>query len=76
MPGARKAGPNGLILDGSEAPATVRALAQAADDTGGTLWVACHLFRRDPITLALMSADHVDHRELNALLAQVRETLR
>jgi 5,10-methylenetetrahydromethanopterin reductase len=49
------AGPNGLILDGSETPDTVRALAQAADDIGGNLWIACHLFRRDPVTLAAMA---------------------
>jgi len=54
-PEGRRAQPGGLILDGSEAPGTVRALAQAADEAGGTLWIACHLFRRDPITLAAMA---------------------
>ena len=31
---------------------------------------------RDPMTLALMAADRVDHGQLNALLAQVRSHLR
>jgi hypothetical protein len=31
---------------------------------------------RDPMTLALMAADRVDHKELNALFAQVRSHLR
>jgi hypothetical protein len=31
---------------------------------------------RDPMTVALMAADHVDHGELDALLAQVRQSLR
>jgi hypothetical protein len=31
---------------------------------------------RDPMTLALMAADRVDHKELNALFAQVRCQLR
>jgi hypothetical protein len=30
----------------------------------------------DPMTLALMAADRVDHKELNALFAQVRSHLR
>jgi 5,10-methylenetetrahydromethanopterin reductase len=55
MPGGRVTRPSGLILDGSETPDIVRALAQAVDDSGGTLWIACHLFRRDPVTLAAMA---------------------
>jgi hypothetical protein len=31
---------------------------------------------RDPMTLALMEADRVDHRELHALLTQVQGKLR
>ena len=31
---------------------------------------------RDPMTLALMAADRVDHRELRALLTQVGQGLR
>jgi hypothetical protein len=31
---------------------------------------------RDPMTLALMAADRVDHNELHALFAQVRGHLR
>jgi len=31
---------------------------------------------RDPMTLALMAADRVDHNELSALFAQVRGSLR
>jgi 5,10-methylenetetrahydromethanopterin reductase len=43
----------GVSLDGSEVPQTVRALAQAADAGGAdTLWIACHLFRRDPVAMA------------------------
>ena len=40
-------------LDGSEPPGEVRRLAQVADAGGAdTLWIACHLFRRDPVALA------------------------
>jgi 5,10-methylenetetrahydromethanopterin reductase len=46
----------GLSLLGSEPPELLRDLAQAADDSGvGTMWIACHLFRRDPVTMAAMA---------------------
>ena len=43
----------GLSLLGSEPPELLRDLALAADDSGvGTMWIACHLFRRDPVAMA------------------------
>ena len=47
------AGATGLVLLGSETPEMVRALASTADNCGAeTIWIACHLFQRDPVTLA------------------------
>jgi 5,10-methylenetetrahydromethanopterin reductase len=47
------AGALSVSLDGSELPDEVHRLAQAADARGAeTLWIACHLFRRDPVALA------------------------
>lgn len=46
----------GLVFLGSEPPETVRALARSADRCGvATVWIACHLFQRDPVTLAAMT---------------------
>lgn len=46
----------GVSLDGREPLAAVPALAQAAEAAGaGTLWVASHLFLRDPITMAAVA---------------------
>jgi 5,10-methylenetetrahydromethanopterin reductase len=43
----------GISLEGREAMAAIPALARAAEANGaGTLWVASHLFLRDPITMA------------------------
>ena len=45
----------GLSFEGGEAPPSALALAGAAQAGGaGHLWIACHLFRRDPITQAAM----------------------
>jgi 5,10-methylenetetrahydromethanopterin reductase len=46
----------GLSLEGDLPPEAARALVQAADEAGaGTVWVACHLFQRDPIVNAAMA---------------------
>jgi len=46
----------GVSLDGLEAPEAVRATAEIADAGGAsTLWIACHLFRREPIATAAMA---------------------
>ncbi len=46
----------GVSLDGVEPPEVVRATAELADVGGAaTLWVACHLFRREPIAVAAMA---------------------
>ena len=46
----------GVSLDGGEPPETVRATAELAEAGGAaTLWVACHLFRREPIAMAAMA---------------------
>jgi 5,10-methylenetetrahydromethanopterin reductase len=43
----------GVSLEGREPLATVPAIARAAEAGGaGTLWVASHLFLRDPVTMA------------------------
>src|SRR5262245_28442916 len=43
----------GVAMDGRAPIADIPAQAQAAEDGGaGTLWIACHLFLRDPITTA------------------------
>jgi 5,10-methylenetetrahydromethanopterin reductase len=56
MPREGKPGTLGLALLGTETPEMLRDLAQAADEAGvATLWIACHLFRRDPVTLAAMA---------------------
>jgi 5,10-methylenetetrahydromethanopterin reductase len=53
MSGKRMTGAIGLSLLGSEPPELLRDLAQAADQSGvGTMWIACHLFRRDPVAMA------------------------
>lgn len=43
----------GLSTEGREAPAQLFAMAEAADALGvDTLWLACHLFQRDPVAQA------------------------
>ena len=47
----------GVSLEGLEPPDALRNLAAAAEEGGAqTLWLACHLFRREPIALAAMAA--------------------
>ncbi|HTW51476.1 MAG TPA: LLM class flavin-dependent oxidoreductase [Stellaceae bacterium] len=49
-------GATGLALLGTETPEALRGLVQAAEDTGAsTLWIASHLFRREPIALAAVA---------------------
>jgi 5,10-methylenetetrahydromethanopterin reductase len=46
----------GVAIDGRTPIAQVAAQARAAEDGGaGTLWIACHLFLRDPITTAAIA---------------------
>lgn len=43
----------GLSFDGGDPPAALRAIAEAADAAGATnLWLAAHLFHREPIACA------------------------
>lgn len=45
----------GVSLEGKEAPDTVRAIVDTADRAGAaTLWIASHLFQREPIATAAM----------------------
>ena len=47
----------GVSLEGLEPPDALRNLAAAAEEGGAaTLWLACHLFRREPVALAAMAA--------------------
>ena len=46
----------GISMDGRTPLADVPALARAAEDGGAsTLWIACHLFLRDPVTTAALA---------------------
>lgn len=46
----------GLSLDGSETPAAMRAMVEVADAGGAsTLWLASHLFQREPIARAALA---------------------
>jgi 5,10-methylenetetrahydromethanopterin reductase len=46
----------GVAIDGRSPIADIPALAHAAEEGGaGTLWVACHLYLRDPITTASLA---------------------
>jgi 5,10-methylenetetrahydromethanopterin reductase len=46
----------GVSVDGNQPPEMLREIAQAADEAGaGTLWVASHLFQREPIVNAAMA---------------------
>ena len=43
----------GVSVDGSDPPSALRALSVAAEAGGATnLWLACHLFSREPIASA------------------------
>src|SRR5271157_701027 len=46
----------GVAIDGRAAIAEIPEQARAAEDGGAaTLWVACHLYLRDPITTAALA---------------------
>ena len=46
----------GLSMDGRVPLASIAAQAQAAEAGGATtLWIACHLFLRDPVTTAALA---------------------
>ena len=46
----------GISMDGRAPIAEIAAQAQAAEAGGaGTLWIACHLFLRDPVTTAALA---------------------
>jgi 5,10-methylenetetrahydromethanopterin reductase len=46
----------GIAMDGRAPIADIAAQARAAEQGGaGTLWIACHLFLRDPITMAALA---------------------
>jgi 5,10-methylenetetrahydromethanopterin reductase len=49
----------GLSFDGSETPDTMRAAIKAADEGGvSTVWLASHLFQREPIATAALALAH------------------
>jgi 5,10-methylenetetrahydromethanopterin reductase len=49
----------GLSFDGSETPDTMRAAARTADEGGAsTVWLASHLFQREPIATAALALAH------------------
>jgi 5,10-methylenetetrahydromethanopterin reductase len=59
----------GVAVDGRTPMAAIPALARAAEDGGaGTLWIACHLFLRDPITTAAVALGATRHIRI-ALMA-------
>ena len=59
----------GVAVDGRTPMAAIPALARAAEDGGaGTLWIACHLFLRDPITTAAVALGATRHIKI-ALMA-------
>src|ERR1700757_4117990 len=46
----------GIAIDGRAPISDIPAQARAAEQGGaGTLWIACHLFLRDPITMAVLA---------------------
>ena len=46
----------GIAIDGRAPLDTVAAQAQAAEEGGAsTLWLACHLYLRDPVTTAALA---------------------
>jgi 5,10-methylenetetrahydromethanopterin reductase len=59
----------GLVFEGREPPAVTLPLIEAADRGGiVTLWVACHLFQREPIALATLALARTE-RMTAALMA-------
>ena len=46
----------GISMDGRAPVTDIPAQAKAAEEGGAsTLWIACHLFLRDPITMAALA---------------------
>ena len=46
----------GISMDGRAPIADIAAQARAAEQGGATtLWIACHLFLRDPVTMASLA---------------------
>src|SRR5215470_12002845 len=46
----------GIAMDGRAPITDIPAQARAAEQGGaGTLWIACHLFLRDPVTMAALA---------------------
>ena len=59
----------GLSFDGSETPDTLRAAARTADEGGAsTVWLASHLFQREPIATAALTLTHTKNISI-ALMA-------
>jgi len=59
----------GLSFDGSETPDTLRAAAKTADEGGvSTVWLASHLFQREPIATAALTLAHTKNISI-ALMA-------
>jgi 5,10-methylenetetrahydromethanopterin reductase len=59
----------GLSFDGSETPDTLRAAAKTADEGGAsTIWLASHLFQREPIATAALALAHTKNISI-ALMA-------
>jgi 5,10-methylenetetrahydromethanopterin reductase len=59
----------GLSFDGSETPDTMRAAARTADEGGAsTVWLASHLFQREPIATAALALAHTKNISI-ALMA-------
>jgi 5,10-methylenetetrahydromethanopterin reductase len=59
----------GLSFDGSETPDTMRAAAKTADEGGAsTVWLASHLFQREPIATAALTLAHTKNIRI-ALMA-------
>ena len=58
----------GASFDGGQPPERLRDLAQAADQAGvGTLWVASHLFQREPIASAAMVLARTVHLSIGLM---------
>src|SRR5262245_59972930 len=56
MPTASSMAELGIALDGRAPIGDIAAQAQAAEEGGATtLWIACHLFLRDPVTTAALA---------------------
>jgi 5,10-methylenetetrahydromethanopterin reductase len=59
----------GLSFDGSETPDTLRAAVKTADEGGAsTVWLASHLFQREPIATAALALAHTKNISI-ALMA-------